>query len=135
MYVSMHALYFTYVLHIYVVAIAQEGPGIVIVHPAGQDVELPCSVAIPGADQIGVTWIINFNQYGVSSLANGILDGYSADINSSNLIVKNMVMNDIRDNTEYRCVIIMSDRIVNDSDPIFLYVAGEYVLVRTVFSA
>ena len=106
---------------------AQEGPGTVILHPAGQDVELLCGVAIPGTMQVGITWIINFNQYGVSSLANGILDGYSADISSSNLIVKNIVMNDNRNNTEYRCVIIMSDVIVNDSDPIFLYVAGEYL--------
>ena len=105
---------------------AQEGPGTVIVRPAGQDVELLCSVSIPGMLQPGITWIINFNQYGVNSLANGILDGYSADISSSNLIVKNIVMNDNRNNTEYKCVIIMSDRIVNDSDPIFLYVAGEY---------
>ena len=49
MYVPMHALYFSNVLHIYVVAIVQEGPGTVIVHPAGQDVELLCGVAIPGA--------------------------------------------------------------------------------------
>ena len=102
-----------------------KGPGTVIVQPAGQDVELLCSVTIPGTVQAGVTWIINSVQYGVSSLANGILDGYSADITSSNLIVKNIVMNDNRNNTEYRCVIIMSDGIVNDSDPIFLYVAGE----------
>ena len=106
---------------------AQEGPGTVIVRPAGQDVELLCSVATPGTPQVGVTWIINFNRHGVSSLANGILDGYSADINSSNLIVKNIVMNDNRNNTEYMCVVIMSDRVVNDSDPIFLYVAGEYL--------
>ena len=61
----------------------------------------------------------------MGSLNNGILPGYSADITSSNLIVKNIMINDNRNNTEYRCVIIMSDRIVNDSDLIFLYVAGE----------
>ena len=37
---------------------AQEGPGIVIVHPAGQDVELLCCVAIPETVQPGITWII-----------------------------------------------------------------------------
>ena len=41
---------------------AQEGPGIVIVRPAGQDVELLCSVAKPGTVQPGVSWIINSNQ-------------------------------------------------------------------------
>ena len=132
-YVCMHKLHFCNILHI-IIGITQEakGPGAVIVHPAGQDVELLCNVSIPGAPQAGITWIINFNQYGVNSLANGILDGYSADINSNNLIVKNIVMNDNRNNTEYRCVIIMSDRIVNDSDPIFLYVAGEYLYVCSV---
>ena len=111
---------------------AQEGPGIVIVHPAGQDVELLCSVAIPGTPQAGVTWIINRNQYTVDSLSYGILDGYSADINSNNLIVKNIVMNDTRNSTEYRCAIIMSDTITEDSDPTFLYVAGECVPVSCI---
>ena len=104
---------------------AQEGPGIVIVRPAGQDVELLCGVATSGTPQAGVTWIINFNQYTVDSLSTGILNGYSVDINSSNLIVKNIVMNDNRNNTEYRCVIILSGIIAEDSDPTFLYVAGE----------
>ena len=56
----------------------------------------------------------------MASLSNSILNGYSADINSSNLIVKNIVMNDNRNNTDYRCVIIMSDTITDDSDPTFL---------------
>ena len=118
-YVYTYVLIFTYV-PMYIIVNAQEGPGTVIVHPAGQDVELLCSVAIPGTIQGGVTWIVNFNQYGVNSLANGILDGYSADIVNSNLIVTNIVMNDNRNNTEYRCVIIMSDMITEDSDPIIL---------------
>ena len=125
----MNCYIFNICVHTYIyVVISQEakGPGTVIVHPAGPDVELLCSVSTPGFVQSGVTWIINFNRYGVNSLTNGILDGYSADIFSRNLIVKNIVMNDNRNNTEYRCVIIMSYRIiVNDSDPIFLYVAGE----------
>ena len=108
---------------------AQEGPGIVIVRPAGQDVELPCSVATSGTPPAEVIWIINHNQYTVVSLSSGILDGYSADITSSNLIVKNMVMNDIRNNTEYRCAIIMSDMTTEDSNSTFLYVAGECVPV------
>ena len=107
---------------------AQEGPGIVIVRPAGQDVELLCSVAKPGAVQPGAAWIINRNQYTVDSLSSGILGGYSADINSNNLVVKNIMMNDNRNSTEYRCV-IMSDMTTEDSDPTFLYVAGECVPV------
>ena len=108
---------------------AQEGPGIVIVRPAGQDVELLCSVATSGTPPAEVIWIIDHNQYTVASLSIGILNGYSADINSSNLIVKNIVMNDTRNNTDYRCAIIMSGTITEDSDPTFLYVAGESVRV------
>ena len=104
---------------------AQVNSVIVIVHPAGQDVELPCSVARPGA---GITWIIDFNYYGVSSLNGGSLPGYSADIHNSNLIVKNIVMNDNRNNSEYRCVIRISGEIVNDgNETLLLYVAGEYL--------
>ena len=108
---------------------AQEGPGTVIVHPAGQDIELLCSVAIPGRVQTGITWILNIVSYDVSSLNRGTLPGYSADLFSSNLIVKNVTMNDNRNNTEYRCVIIMSGEIVNDSNSTFLYIAGEYIPV------
>ena len=108
---------------------AQEGPGTVIVHPAGQDVEQLCSLAIPGRVQTGITWIINFALYDVSSLNRGVLPGYSADLFNSNLIVKNITMNDSRNNTEYRCVIIMSGEIVNDSDTTFFYAVGEYVPV------
>ena len=108
---------------------AQEGPGTVIVHPAGQDVELLCSVAMPGTAQAGISWVVHFALYDVSSLNRGVLPGYSANLNKSNLIVKNIEMNDNRNNTEYRCVIIMSGEIVNDSDTTFLYVAGEYVPV------
>ena len=108
---------------------AQEGPGTVIVHPAGQDVELLCSVAMPGRVQTRITWIIGFNDYGVNSLISGVLPGYSADLNSSNLIVKNITMNDNRNNTEYTCVMTISGEIVNDGDTTFLYIAGEYVPV------
>ena len=101
-----------------------KGPGTVIAYPAGQDVELLCSVAIPGTAQTGISWIIDFSHYGVSSLNGGILPGYSADLSSNNLIVKNIVMNDNRNNSEYICV-IMSDEIVNNNDTIFFYVAGE----------
>ena len=107
---------------------AQVNPVIVIVHPAGQDVELPCSVAMPGTAQTGITWIIDFNYRGVNALNSGRVPGYSADIHNSNLIIRNIVMNDNRNDTEYRCVIEISDVIVNDGNETFLlYVAGEYL--------
>ena len=104
---------------------AQEGPGIVIVHPAGQDVELLCTVMTSNDE--AVAWIINhMGPHGVSALLNGIVDGYSA--NGNNLIVENIMINDDRNNTEYQCVIITQDTttILCKSVPTILYVAGEY---------
>ena len=67
--------------------------------------------------------------YGTNSLQNGIVTGYSANL-KNNLIVKNIMMNDVRNNTEYRCVIITTQGTttitIRQSDPTILYVAGEY---------
>ena len=65
--------------------------------------------------------------FGVNSLLNGIQDGYS--VNGNNLIVENITMNDDRNNTEYRCVIIIqgTETRERESDPTILYVAGEYI--------
>ena len=74
-----------------------------------------------------VAWIINHGTpYTVSGLRNGIVEGYNASGN--NLIVENIIMNDDRNNTECRCVIITTGitSIVRRSDPTILYVAGEY---------
>ena len=72
-------------------------------------------------------WIIHHNFYGVSALNNSILPGYGADLNNNNLLVQNIMMNDSRNSTEHRCVIVISGttRIVNSSDPTFLHVAGK----------
>ena len=97
---------------------------IVIVHPDGQDVELLCTVMQPG----GVVWLINhLGPYGVSALHNGILKGYSANITTNNLIVKNITMNDVRNNTAYRCGLRTQNiPTILQSNPTILYVAGEY---------
>ena len=74
-----------------------------------------------------VAWTINHGTpYTVSGLRNGIVAGYSA--NGNNLIVENIMMNDDRNKTEYRCVIITLGitTILRYSDPTILYVAGEY---------
>ena len=106
---------------------AQEGPGIVIVHPAGQDVELLCTV-MTSSNNEQVAWIImHGTPYTVMGLRNDIVAGYSA--NGNNLIVENITMNDSRNNTEYRCVIITQGTttpILRQSDPTTLHVAGEY---------
>ena len=112
----------------YLTVAAQEGPGIVIAHP-GQDVELLCTLDVPSNATHTVRWIINHNHYGVNALNAGILSGYSADLLNDNLIVHNIVMNDVRNDTEYQCVIIIvgTTTIVNSSDPTILYVAGKYL--------
>ena len=76
----------------------------------------------------GVVWLINhLGPYGVSALHNGILKGYSANITTNNLIVKNITMNDVRNNTEYRCGLrTQPTSTILQRDPTILYVAGEY---------
>ena len=102
------------------------GPGIVIAHP-GQDIELLFTLGKPSTTQHAIAWIINHRFYSVNALRAGILPGYSADVNNSNLIVQNIVMNDVRNNTEYQCVIVISDTrtIVNTCDRTVLNVAGK----------
>ena len=79
-------------------------------------------------DNEQVAWTINHGTpYAVSGLRNDIAAGYSANMTTNNLIVKNIMMNDDRNNTEYRCVITQgTTTILHQSDPTILYVAGEY---------
>ena len=107
---------------------AQEGPGILIVHPC-QDAELLCN-ATPLESQTAA-WIINHVVYTVQQLHNGILTGYSS--NGSNLIIENIMMNDDRNDTQYSCVTVSSTvsnptvaDIRDENDLTILYVAGEY---------
>ena len=100
----------------------------VIAHP-GQDVELLCTVTPSGSQT--AAWIINDVVYTVQRLHNGILTGYSS--NGNNLIIENIMMNDIRNNTKYSCGTVSSTvsnptvaDIEDESDPTILYVAGEY---------
>jgi len=62
--------------------------------------------------------------YEINALRNDLVPGYSANVNNSNIIVKNIMMNDGRNRTEYRCVLFnnMGTRL-NESDPI---VVDEY---------
>jgi len=79
---------------------AQEGPGIVIVHP-GEDVELLCDLS-------NVTiWLVTEcsttgSQYSLNALLNGILTGHSS--NGRNIIVENVIMNDSRNNGSHGIV-------------------------------
>ena len=94
-------------------------PRIVIAHP-GQDVELLCMTSGNPA----VSWIINnMRPYGVASLHEGKLAGYSS--NGNNLIVQNVAMNDDRNGSNYSCVITSRIAILRQSNSTILYVAGE----------
>ena len=80
-------------------------------------------------DNEAVAWTINHGTpYGLLALHNGIAAGYS--VNGNNLIVENIMVNDDRNNTEYRCVIITqgttTTTILRQSDSTILHVAGEY---------
>ena len=109
----------------------QEGPGIVIAHP-GQDVDLLCTVTVTSRSQ-STGWLVNnVGPYRITALRSGILTGHSATLDSSNLIVENIMMNDVRNGSEYRCVIVLAQGMITvadimyESDPTIVYVAGEY---------
>ena len=72
-------------------------------------------------------WEINHIPHGINSLHNGLVPGYSANVNNANIIVKNIMMNDSRSGTEYRCMLFnkMGTRL-DESYPIILRVVGEY---------
>ena len=104
---------------------------IVIAHPLGQDVELLCGLRQPSENETVVWRIRRLIALGINALVNGILPEYSADLHSNNLIIKNIVVNDDRNDTEYQCVIMipgssLSEELIRErGDEITLYVAGE----------
>ena len=82
-------------------------------------------------------WLINNRgPYGINAILGGILTGYyNATLDNGDLIVQNIMMNDKRNATEFVCVIYElplpgedppgRDDIIEESDPTYLYVAGE----------
>ena len=86
---------------------------------------------MPSGDQ-EVAWIIDqAGPYRISAIHGGILAGYTANSGSNNLIVKNIMMNDVRNHIEYECVIVPGQgtltlaNIIKKGDSTILYVAGE----------
>ena len=101
----------------------------------GEDVELLCSLASTSNNTVVVAWVINHGDtpYGINSLHNGVLDGYSATLVNTNLIIKDIKLNDDRDGSVYRCVILQNETtILHESEPTILYVAGEYLSVWNI---
>ena len=80
-------------------------------------------------------WLVNkMGPFGANALSNGILAGHSLNVDSGNIIVNDIITKDPRNDSEYRCVIRLQDTptILNQSDPTFLYVAGELtILIRS----
>ena len=79
-----------------------------------------------------VAWLINNRgPYGISSIRNGILPRYTNNVPNDNLIIRSIMMDDDRNDTEYQCVIAIPGPTPNTLQPIergnvtILYVAGE----------
>ena len=113
----------------YFIVVAQQGFSIVIAHP-GQDVELLCDVTPSGNGS--VSWVINgMGPHGLNSISNGIVPGYTNNLGATSLIIKSIMMDDDRNDTEHQCVIGISDaetmtlQLVERSNVTILYVAGE----------
>ena len=126
-----------HILYTVTAAAAQEVPGIVIGY-TGQDVELLCSLNMTlqyhdRSRSIAAWMVNNMGPYRMSAIRSGILTGYTATFDSNNLIVENIMMNDYRNGSVYICVIVPAQGratfadIIDESNPIFLYVTGEYV--------
>ena len=122
----LESVHYHLFLLIYTVA-AQENLTVVIAHPS-QDVELLCTVTVTSGQT--AAWLINMTMrpYRISAIHDGILPGYTANLSSNNLIVKNITMNDDRNGSDYRCVIVPltgTPSLVEKSNPTILYVAGK----------
>ena len=71
-----------------------------------------------------VSWMINdMTPIGLGTLRAGRLAGYSS--NGNNLIVENIAVNDVRNGSNYNCVITSRIAILRQSNPTTLYIAGE----------
>ena len=107
---------------------AQKGPGIVIAHP-GEDVELLCNLTAT----VGIAWRVNGTPYTLSELFNGQPTGHNTS--GTNIIVENIMMNDVRNGTTYTCIQSQTPPTPDiESDPTFLYVAGEYNILHYIIN-
>ena len=77
-------------------------------------------------------WLVNNRgPYRISAIRGGTLTGHTAALGSNNLIVQNIMMNDGRNGSDYRCVIVGAldtpdaGTIMRESGSTILYVAGE----------
>ena len=84
-----------------------------------------------GSNEVAAWMIDNSLPHGVNSLTSGLVKGYSADIHNNNLIIKDIMMGDGRNGTEYQCVIGIENaktmvlEVVESCNITILHVAGE----------
>ena len=62
-------------------------------------------------------WLVNnMGPYRVNSLRSGLPAGHTAELGSNNLIVENIMMNDDRNGSNYRCVIVPAQGIITSAN-------------------
>ena len=94
---------------------------IVIAHP-GPDIELPCDVTGAGV----IAWQINesLSAHSLNDLSMGLVANHSAS--GRNILVEDIMMNDIRNGSQYQCVILQNPPNLDiEGNITILYVAGE----------
>ena len=107
-----------------------DAQNIVIAHP-GLDVELLCDVTGAGL----IAWRINGSSptHTLNDLSIGLVANHN--INGRNILVEDIMMNDIRNGSQYQCVILQNPPNLDiEGNITILYVAGEYKdIVYTVY--
>ena len=90
----------------------------------------------------GAAWLLITDAtgpYRINGIHGGILAGYTTTLGSNNLVIANIAMDDNRNGSEYRCVIVPASGtitladIIEESDSTILYVAGEKECTKILF--
>ena len=115
-YVCMYLYIYQFINIVLFTVVAQD---IVIARP-GQNVEVMCDV--DGTEE-NTLWRINGSSSFVSlrGLSNGSILGHS--ISGRNIVVKDIMMNDVRNGSRYECIVFSSP--ITSGNVTILYVAGE----------
>ena len=87
----------------------------------GQNVTLICDITGVG----GTSWRINNMLHTLNELLIGTVAGHS--VSGRNIVVEDIMMNDVRNGSQYQCVVIQDPPNPNiEGNMTILYVAGEY---------
>ena len=87
----------------------------------GYNVELPCDV---DGQEESTVWQINGTSHLLNDLFAGAVAGHS--LSGRNIVVEDIMMNDVRNGNQYRCVVLQTPPTPNIMGSLTaLYVAGE----------